>query len=173
MILLDENKNKAGVVLFSKLVKLVPQKWLVYMYKHLPFKKFKNWVVYKAQNKFLVSVLGIITNEKGQVLLCKHVYRSEPWGVPGGWMELEKPETALTREIYEETNLKVQITRLEQALYGQNPNRVDLVLSGRIIAGSFKPSAEISEIMYCTVDEWPEGLPAVQKRLIKEILSKS
>ncbi|MEK3910270.1 NUDIX domain-containing protein [Paenibacillus sp. FSL H7-0331] len=57
--------------------------------------------MYRAQNKFLVTVLGIITNETGQVLLLRHVYRTEPWGVPGGWMELEKPEVALEREISE------------------------------------------------------------------------
>lgn len=69
--------------MLSKLINLVPRDWLVYMYIHMPFKRFKDWVVYRAQSKFLVAVLGVITNEKGQVLLLKHVYRSEPWGIPG------------------------------------------------------------------------------------------
>lgn len=40
---------------------------------------FKNWVVYRSQHKFLVAVLGVITNEERQVLLLKHVYRDQPW----------------------------------------------------------------------------------------------
>ena len=159
--------------LLSKLVNLLPRDWLVYMYKHTPFKKFKNWVVYRAQHKFLVAVLGIITNDEGQILLLKHVYRSEPWGVPGGWMELEEPEIALEREIYEETKLKVQIIGPAKAIFGQNPIRVDLIFRGRIIDGTFIPSAEVSEIIYCNIDKWPEGLPNEQKRLIKDIITNS
>lgn len=157
--------------MFSKLINLIPRDWLVYMYKHMPFTKIKNWIVYRAQHKFLVSVLGVITNEAGQVLLLKHVYRNEPWGVPGGWMELEKPESALEREIYEETKLSVEITGLAQALFGQQPVRVDLIFRGKIVGGSFTPSSEISDIMYCDIDHWPEGLPDVQKRLIKSVLA--
>lgn len=159
--------------MLKKLVKLMPQHWLVYMYKHMPSKKFKNWVVYRAQHKFLVSVLGIITNEKGQVLLLKHAYRSKPWGVPGGWMELEQPETALEREIYEETRLKVRITGLARAIFDKKPARVELIFTGTIVDGKFKTSAEITDIMYCNIDEWPEGMPDDQKRLIKEIMAKS
>jgi len=162
---------KVGDVLFSKLINLLPRDWLVYMYKHMPFTKLKNWIVYRAQHKFLVSVLGVITNEAGQVLLLKHVYRDEPWGIPGGWMELEKPEAALKREVYEETKLNVEITRLARAIYGEHPVRVDLIFRGNVVDGTFAPSSEISEIMYCDIDRWPEGMPDVQKRLIKDVLT--
>ena len=141
------------------------------MYKHMPFVKLKNWIVYRAQTKFLVAVLGIITNEKGQVLLLNHVYRNKPWGIPGGWMELESPEIGLAREIYEETKLEVKITSLAKAIYGNKPNRIELVFRGNIVGGKFEPSAEISHMMYCNIDEWPEGLPSNQKLLIKEILT--
>lgn len=157
--------------MFSKIIKLFPHDWLVYMYKHMPFNKLKNWIVYRAQYKFLVSVLGVITNEAGQVLLLKHVYRDEPWGVPGGWMELENPEIALAREIYEETKLSVEITGIAQALFGQHPVRVDLIFKGRITGGTFTPCSEISEMMYCDIDDWPEGMPDVQKQLIKSVLA--
>ena len=157
--------------MISKLINYIPRDWLVYMYKHMPFNRLKNWIVYRAQYKFLVAVLGVITNEKGQVLLLKHEYRKEPWGIPGGWMELEKPENGLEREINEETGLKVHITGLAKAIYGNKPNRVDLIFKGMIIEGTFKPSSEISEICYCSVGNWPEGLPNEQINLIKEILS--
>jgi len=156
--------------MISKLISMIPRDWLVYMYKHMPFNRLKNWIVYRAQYKFLVAVLGIITNDEGQVLLLKHQYRKEPWGIPGGWMELEKPEIGLEREVHEETGLKVQITGLARAVYGKRPNRVELIFRGRIMEGTFRPSSEISEMYYCSIDNWPDGLPIAQKNMIKEIL---
>ncbi|MGZ0040637.1 NUDIX hydrolase [Paenibacillus ottowii] len=156
--------------MLAKLVNKIPRDWLVFMYKHTPFTRFKNALVYQAQHKFLVAVLGIFTNDAGEVLLLKHVYRKQPWGIPGGWMELEQPGTALRREVREETGLEVEITSLAQAQFGQMPNRVDLIFTGRVIPGTFRPSAEISDICYCRVGEWPEGLPAHQKKLIQKLL---
>ncbi|OBA06030.1 phosphatidylinositol alpha-mannosyltransferase [Paenibacillus polymyxa] len=156
--------------MLAKLVNKIPRDWLVFMYKHTPFTRLKNALVYQAQHKFLVAVLGIFTNDAGEVLLLKHVYRKQPWGITGGWMELEQPGTALRREVWEETGLEVEITSLAQAQFGQRPNRVDLIFTGRVIPGTFRPSAEISDICYCRVGEWPEGLPAHQKKLIQKLL---
>lgn len=156
--------------MIKKLMSLFPRDWLVFMYKHTPIKGLKNWIVYRAQHKFLVAVLGVITNDKGEVLLLKHSYRKEPWGIPGGWMELEKPEEGLARELEEETGLQVKITGLAKAIYGKKPNRIDLVFTGRIVEGTFRSSSEISELCFCSIDNWPEGMPSEQKKLIKEIL---
>lgn len=158
--------------MFAKLMQLIPRDWLVYAYQHLPFSKLKNWFVYKAQYRFILSVQGIITNDKGQVLLCKHAYRAEPWGMPGGYMELEQPEAALEREVYEETGLIVKVTEIARAIYGRNPRRVDLYLKGKITAGTFKPSLEITDVCFCDMKDWPEGTPESQKALIKMIMKK-
>jgi len=159
--------------MFSKLINTIPRDWLVYMYKKMPFTGLKNWIVYRAQQKFLVAVLGVFTNDKGEVLLLKHAYRKEPWGIPGGWMELEKPEIGLEREIDEETGLKVQIVGLAKAVYGNKPNRVELIFRGTVIEGTFRPNSEISEICYCSMDHLPDGTPSHQIKLIKEVLSKN
>ncbi|MNI56299.1 hypothetical protein D3C73_1112930 [compost metagenome] len=72
--------------MFSKLMKFIPRDWIVYMYKRMPFNGLKNWIVYRAQHKFLVAVLGVITNDKGQVLLLKHEYRKNHGVFPvAGW----------------------------------------------------------------------------------------
>ncbi|WP_243864907.1 NUDIX hydrolase [Paenibacillus castaneae] len=151
---------------------MLPRDLLVFLYKHTPFVGLKNWIVYRAQHKFLVAVLGIFTNEAGQILLLNHVYRKEPWGIPGGWMELEKPEDGLKREVLEETGLEIQIDGIAKALYNRNPNRVDLIFTGKVIGGTFKPCSEISQICFCNMNEWPAGMPVSQQKLIKEILIK-
>lgn len=156
--------------MFVKLMSLLPRDLLVYLYKHTPFVGLKNWIVYRAQHKFLVAVLGIFTNEEGKILLLKHVYRREPWGIPGGWMELETPEAGLEREVFEETGLTVQITGLAKALYNRNPNRVDLIFRGKIIGGTFQACSEISEICYCHIGDWPSGMPISQQKLLEHLL---
>ncbi len=75
------------------------------MYKHTPFTRLKNALVYRAQHKFLIAVLGIFTNDAGEVLLLKHVY-------------LKQLEAALQREVKEETGLEVEITSLARARFG-------------------------------------------------------
>lgn len=159
--------------MFVKFMQMIPRDWLVYAYQHTPSSRLKNWLVYKAQHRFMLSVQGIITNDKGQILLCKHAYRNEPWGMPGGFMEEEQPEVALAREVYEETGLTVQVTGVARAIYGRNPKRVDLILRGTYIEGSFKPSLEITDICFCDLNDWPEGTPETQKVLINDIMKNT
>jgi len=158
--------------MLRKIISLIPDDLLVTLYKRMPFNRLKNWIVYRAQHRFLASVLGVITDNEGNILLLKHVYRSEPWGMPGGWMELEQPEQAMKRELLEETGLQVEVTGIARALYGQKPTRIDLILRGTLKGGEFKPSAEISEICLCKPGDWPAGMPESQKRLIKSVLDK-
>lgn len=153
---------------------LIPQNILILLWRYLPIpKKMKKYFVKQASRQFLVAVLGIIENEKGEVLLLKHTYRSEPWGIPSGWMEYEEPENGLVREIYEETQLKVEINGLLKATYLDDPHRVDLYYRGRIVSGGkFKPSYEVSEYGFFDIDGLPDGLPANQKKIITNVLKK-
>jgi phosphoglycolate phosphatase-like HAD superfamily hydrolase/ADP-ribose pyrophosphatase YjhB (NUDIX family) len=56
----------------------------------------------------LSTVGALIFNSKNEVLMVRTHKWSNKWGIPGGKIKLnEKSETALRREIKEETNLKV------------------------------------------------------------------
>lgn len=57
----------------------------------------------------LVGVVGVLWNERGQVLLVEHVVRFRyAWGLPGGWIERgEDPRAALRREVREEVGLTI------------------------------------------------------------------
>lgn len=65
----------------SKLEKLILNKLAVYLWKVLPIpKNLRSKIMWFTNDRFLVAVLGLITNEKDEILLLKHTYRSEPWG---------------------------------------------------------------------------------------------
>jgi 8-oxo-dGTP pyrophosphatase MutT (NUDIX family) len=57
--------------------------------------------------RFTSGVIGVILNDRQQVLLVKHVFHPDyPWGFPGGWIERrESPRAALRRELEEELGI--------------------------------------------------------------------
>src|ERR1043165_2050412 len=93
------------------LLDLVSKTWKV-----LP-KQVRTFITRRVQPKFTVSVTGIVTNDKGEVLLLDHVLRPRSgWGPPGGFIDrAEQPEAALRREIKEETTLDLADVRLLRA----------------------------------------------------------
>ncbi|AWB43648.1 NUDIX hydrolase [Paenibacillus sp. CAA11] len=155
--------------MIGKIIRRLPRPWLVKLYQFVPFQRFKDWAACRAQAKFRLSVLGIITNRDGEVLLLKHVYRDEPWRIPGGWIDSEAPELAFRREIREETGFEVEYPELVKALYYSKPDRVELIYRAAVASGSFQSNEEISEMQFCSVGDWPEGMPEDQKRLIQSI----
>ena len=60
-----------------------------------------------TQSKFTVSAAAVIVNEENKVLLLNHLLRPySGWGLPGGFINSgEQPDTAIRREIVEETGL--------------------------------------------------------------------
>ena len=63
---------------------------------------------------FLVGVVGVVLNERGEILLLEHVFhRAYPWGLPGGWMDRgESSDQTLRRELREEVELEIEIGEL-------------------------------------------------------------
>jgi 8-oxo-dGTP diphosphatase len=102
----------------------------------------------------------VIFDENKNIFLVKSTYqRFHPWGLPGGSLEYgEHPETAVIREVWEETGLNICIERL-LLVNSWLPDHVGLYYLCRIIDGRFSPSDEVSESSYFSQDNLPDIKP--------------
>ena len=136
---------------------------------HLP----KTWqlrVMRRVQDQFLVGVTGVIFNDKNEILLFHHTYRSEEWSLPGGYLKAkEHPKEGLEREIEEETGLIVSADTRYKIRTDRETARLDIVYIGSFMGGEFHPSSEVSEAKFFSFDT----LPLIRKdqlHLIEKIL---
>lgn len=119
--------------------------------------------------KQITIVVGVIRNEKGEILLAR---RHQPdlksahgkWEFPGGGIEFrETPEEALVREVREEIGLNVEIVRLIPKIFSEIQQQSSgevwqiiicsyecKILSGQLKAGL---EEEISELKYFAPSE--------------------
>ena len=125
------------------------------------------------QTRFLVGVTGLIFNDKQEILLFKHTYRSHPWSLPGGYLNSgEHPRECLEREIKEESNFVVSIDDTVSTRTDRDYARLDICYQGLFIGGDFVPTHEVSEYGFFTLDNLPL-LRQTQLLLINEALHPS
>ena len=123
------------------------------------------------QDQFLVGVTGIIFNDKKEILLFKHTYRTHSWSLPGGYLKAgEHPSEGLEREIKEESGFVVSVDESLKTRTDRETARLDLCYTGVLIGGDFIPTHEVSEYGFFTQD----NLPLLRKNqlfLIDEVLN--
>lgn len=108
------------------------------------------------ESQFLVGVTGIIFNDKDEILLFRHTYRSHAWSLPGGYLKSgEHPKEALEREIKEESNLVVSVDHQLKTRTDRESARLDMCYTGICIGGEFTPSKEVSEYGFFSTDTMP------------------
>jgi len=129
-------------------------------------------LVWFVTQKFLVGVVGIVLNDDGKILLLKHSYRKEyPWGLPSGWLKKgERPSDGISREIFEETGLEVQVKKPLFPKSDPKWARLDLIFLCVIKDGEIRLSDEVVSVRFFNVEDLPPILES-QKNLILETLS--
>ena len=127
----------------------------IYKAIHLP-KNIQLWVMRLFQDQFLVGATGIIFNDKNEVLLFKHTYRSHSWSLPGGYLKSgEHPRESLEREIKEESGLVVSVDESLKTRTDRDSARLDMCYTGVLIGGDFVPTYEVSEYGFFALDKLP------------------
>lgn len=108
------------------------------------------------QTRFLVGVTGVIFNDRQEILLFKHTYRSHAWSLPGGYLESgEHPRECLEREIKEESGFVVSVDDSLKTRTDRETARLDMCYTGVLIGGDFTPSHEVSEYGFFALDKLP------------------
>ena len=123
--------------------------------------------------RFGVGVAALIRDDGGRVLLVHRTYsRDEPWALPGGWLERKDMTipSALERELYEETGLRVKVggvRAIERTGFA-----VVVLLAAELLDPivDFRPSAEISEVAWVELNRVGE-LSRVNARLLRQALT--
>lgn len=143
-------------------------------WKNLPIPFFaRRTYTYLSNARLLVSVTGVITNAAGEVLLFKHTYRKVPWGMPSGWLKKEDPAEGLIRAAREESGLEIQIDHVARVWHEKNVygvHAIGILLVGRVVGGTFRPSAEVSDCGFFAFGKWPQGMRNDQKKMIAHAL---
>jgi len=134
----------------------------IYKALHLP-KNLQLLVMRLFEDRFLVGTTGIVFNDKNEILLFKHTYRSHSWSLPGGYLKSgEHPREGLEREIKEESGLTVSMDESLKTRTDRDSARLDLCYTGVLIGGEFTPTHEVSEYGFFS----QENMPLLRKNQI-------
>jgi 8-oxo-dGTP diphosphatase len=137
-------------------------------YERFIWKSYYFAIIYRMNDMpctYRISVKGIIKNSEGRILLLRE--KDGSWDLPGGGLEHgEDPIQTLTREITEETRMKVvRINENPVAFWSININKkvgspilkwFAFVLYEARVSGEFIPnldSEESQEGKYFSIDE--------------------
>lgn len=123
-----------------------------------------------TNTRFTITVAGIVFNQKGEVLLLKHLFRpGSGWGIPGGFLEAdEQPDDALRRELREEIRLEVDELRIFTVRSFRTARQVEIVFLGQTMQEARPHGAEVERAAWFSIASLPTGLPVEQKRLIEK-----
>jgi ADP-ribose pyrophosphatase YjhB (NUDIX family) len=118
---------------------------------------------------FLVGVMGVVVNDRGQVLVLDHTYRRGiSWGLPSGWLKSgEWTQTAICREIQEETGLQVDVGPLLVAASATTRNRLDIAYLCRARGGTLRLNHEVMDMRFCESSSLPEAMYPAQRALVQ------
>ena len=132
-------------------------------------RRARRWLTRRVQPHFTVSAAGVITNERGEVLLLNHVLRPDSgWGLPGGFLNAgEQPEDAFQREIREETGLELSVVKLAHSRTLQR--HIEIIFTAKAVGKASVKSREITELGWFDLEHMPEEMSRDQKFLISNI----
>jgi ADP-ribose pyrophosphatase YjhB (NUDIX family) len=134
---------------------------LLRIWRDVPFPGWMRQIFLRVLNpSVMVGAMALIQDDQGRILIVEHTYRREiPWGLPGGWLKhAESPEMGLTREVLEETGLRVRVDALLAADFWGS-SQLDLMYRCTVESGTYQPSDETGLHRWATPDELPRLLP--------------
>jgi ADP-ribose pyrophosphatase YjhB (NUDIX family) len=120
---------------------------------------------------YTLGAFAVILDDNDRVLVS-HRRDLDLWNLPGGRIEVgELPNTAVRREVKEETGLDVEVVRLT-GVYGRTDGRADIVFAFecRIVGGELTVTDEADRHKWFGVDDLPVNTIPKQVARIRDVL---
>jgi 8-oxo-dGTP diphosphatase len=131
--------------------------------------RLRRWSMRATHTRFTVTAGAVIFNDKGEVLLLKHLFRvGSGWGLPGGFLEVgEQPMDALRRELREEIGLEIDQVEVFTARSFRRPRQVEVIFRGTANGVVQPRSLEVERAEWFALTALPEGLPKDQRLIVE------
>lgn len=135
-------------------------------------RRLRTMAARSVQVKFTASAAGVITNERGEVLLLNHLLRPvSGWGIPGGFLEFgEQPDAAFRREIREETGLNLADVKLYRCRTIKR--HIEIIFTATAVGDAAVMSREIRELGWFDVENMPPDMSLDQQFLVRNALEE-
>ena len=129
-----------------------------------------------TQPRFAVTAGAVLCDERGRVLLLRHVLRKgSGWGVPGGFLKSgEQPEEAIRRELREEIGLELDSVELAFVRTLKGVRQVEVIFRATMKSGALsrvEKGFEIDRAEWFERDALPDSVGRDQRAIISRALS--
>ncbi len=149
------------------MIRLIAKLWRIFPYP------IRLKIVRLTQPKFTVSVVALVFNAEGEVLILDHYIRpGATWGLPGGFIDPDElPEEAIRRELKEETSLDLEnIVLLQIRTIGKH---IEILYKATAVGEVELKEREIRDFGWFSSDSLPRGVSKKQREIINAILEGS
>src|SRR5690625_2891439 len=105
--------------------------------------------------KHIIAVSALVTNENNETLLVKTHSRSDTWESPGGQVEEgEALDTAVCREVLEETGITIEPLGITGIYYNATNHVLAVVFKAKFVSGKINIQLEeIKEAKFVKLNE--------------------
>lgn len=118
-----------------------------------------------------VSVTGVVFRDDGRVLAIQRDDDGR-WVPPDGVLEMdETPPECVTREVLEETGIKIRPEQLTGVYKNMKLGVVTLAFRCSVIGGQSHPTDEAKQVAWITVDEAQRAMPEARAVRVTDALS--
>lgn len=131
------------------------------------------YILWFLHCKMNVCVSGVVFNDQGEILLLRHRYWEEgSWGLPSGFaVRREELSDTLVREVKEETNFDIEVTRFLRFDSGYKM-RVEVSMVATLRGGELQVDPhEILEAKFFPTNFLPDGLIDKHREIVELTLT--
>ena len=133
--------------------------------------------VWLTQPRFAVTAGAVVCDERGRVLLLRHVLRKgSGWGVPGGFLKSgEQPEEAIRRELREETGLELDSVEFAFVRTLKGVRQVEIIFRASMKSDALariEKGFEIDRAEWFETGSLPDSVSQDQHRIISRALAR-